>query len=225
MVAGVMSGRRKALSAGVLTASGRLGHASRALVWYNRNMSANRRRSGALVGALLVFAAVLASVPQTRALLRSVAYRTGLLQKHAPLAAGQSLGRVDVVALDGSNVALAIRPGHAAVINVFTTWCSPCRQEMPALARNAPRLEQSGIDVIGVDQAESISAVRHFSREYGVQYPLYIDGDRTTATSLNARVIPTTIFVDANGIVKLIHVGPVDDADLVALSRGPRDVR
>jgi peroxiredoxin len=181
-------------------------------------MGASRGRSRALIAGLLVFAAILAVAPGTRSLLRTFAYRTGLLQKSRPLAVGQSLGRLSLTALDGSAVTLSVRPGHASVINVFTTWCPPCRDEAPMLASQTPRLARAGIDVLGVDQAENPDAVQTFARAYDLRYPLYIDGDRTTTTSLDARVIPTTVFVDANDVVRAIHVGPLAKSDLFAMT-------
>jgi hypothetical protein len=80
-------------------------------------------------------------------------------------------------------------------------------------------LQAAGIDVIGIDQAESGAQVSDFLREHGVSYPVYIDADQSTRTSLDARVIPTTVVVDGNNVVKYVHVGPLDVSELVALAR------
>jgi len=105
------------------------------------------------------------------------------------------------------------------LINVFTSWCPSCNEEMPALSHAAPALARDGIDVVGIDQAESSEQVQRFVQAYDVHYPVYIDADSSTRKLLGARIIPTTLFVDRRGIVRLVHVGPLDVASFLTLAR------
>jgi cytochrome c biogenesis protein CcmG, thiol:disulfide interchange protein DsbE len=210
------------LSAGVLTGSGRLGHAPVALVWYNRSMNASRGRGAALIAALLVLAAALS--PPARPFVRQAAYRLGLLRDPQPLERGRPLNGFSVVTLDGSSVVLHPRPGHAMLINVFATWCPPCQAETPLLVSLAPALQRAGVDVVGVDQAESLPQVERFTSAYGVPYPVYVDQNQTTKITLDARVIPTTLLVDRRDIVRFVYIGPLDSSEMLAMSKMARKI-
>lgn len=102
------------------------------------------------------------------------------------------------------------------LINVFAGWCEPCRYELPALASVAPRLEREGVDVVGIDQAESAAQVERVTQVFDLRYPTYIDVDRSTQTMLGARIIPTTIVVDRNAVVRYEHAGPLDASGFLA---------
>ena len=189
-----------------------------ALVWYNRSMNASRARGAALIAALLVLIALGAS-PMLRSFARQGAYRLGILKPVRPIATGQTLGTLNLTDLDGSVQAVRARPGRRLLINVFATWCEPCQAETPFLASAAPRLQREGIDVVGVDQAEPPQSVARFVQSFGVAYPTYVDPNRWSPLSLDARVIPTTILVGSDDVVKTIHVGPLDEAGLLAMTR------
>lgn len=181
-------------------------------------MKASRARGAALIAALLVVIALMAS-PTLRSLVRHAAYRLGVLSPPRPIAAGQPLGTLQLTGLDGSPEALQARPGRRLLINVFATWCVPCQSEAPLLTAAASHLRDEGIDLVGVDQAESPQDVARFLKTYRVAYPTYIDATRSSVLSLDARMIPTTLLVGSDNVVKVIHVGPLDASDLVAMTR------
>lgn len=132
---------------------------------------------------------------------------------------GKPLDRLSLVALDGSTVSIRPRTGHALLINVFATWCPPCQQETPMLVSLAPTLRRAGIDMVGVDQAESLPQVARFVSMFSVPYPIYVDENDSTTVTLDARVIPTTLLVDRYDIVRSVHVGPLDEPGLLAIAR------
>ncbi len=173
--------------------------------------------SAEVVAALLVLLAALS--PPGRPFLRQAAYRLGLRSMAKPPEPGKPLDSLSLLALDGSTVLVRPRTGHAMLINVFATWCPPCQLETPMLVGLAPTLLRSGVDIVGVDQAESPPQVERFASTYAVPYPLYIDENSVTTIALDARVIPTTLLVDRHDIVRYIHVGPIDSAELLAMTR------
>lgn len=130
---------------------------------------------------------------------------------------GDRLTAIRVQSLAGQAITLAPR-GRPRVINVFATWCPPCRAEMPALRAFAARLRERGIETVGIDQEEDAARVSVFARDYRIRYPLFIDTTNVTHDLLGARVIPTTIFVDANGIIRWEHSGPLDSSGFDALA-------
>jgi cytochrome c biogenesis protein CcmG/thiol:disulfide interchange protein DsbE len=145
--------------------------------------------------AVLVVAVALAGVVQH-------------LRRHV-LHAGDRLVPLRVSSLYGGDVTLA-PGGHAMLVNVFATWCPPCRAETPALAAAAPALRKRGIEVVGIDQEESAQAVAAFARRYALPYQVYIDTSGVTHDLLGARIIPTTMLIDDSGVIRYEHAGPLD---------------
>jgi thiol-disulfide isomerase/thioredoxin len=135
-----------------------------------------------------------------------------------PVRSGEPLRGLSVHKLDGSPISLGTRPGHWTLINVFASWCTPCRDEFPDLAKAAVTLRARGVDVVGIDQAEGAASVLSVSQQFGLQYPMFLDSDLVSQHRLGARVIPETISVDPMGIVRAIHSGPLDEAGFIALA-------
>lgn len=130
---------------------------------------------------------------------------------------GDRLTPLALSELTGQRFVLA-PTGHVQVINIFATWCTPCRDEMPGFASAAQRLRARGIDVIGIDQAENGAQVARFKEEFKIGFPLYIDTSGITHAALGARLIPTTILVGSDGRIKWIHPGPVSPLEILTLA-------
>lgn len=133
------------------------------------------------------------------------------------LRTGDRLQSLRVFSLNGTS-SEARTSGRAQLINIFATWCPPCRQEAPAIAQLALDMKSRDVDVVGVDQEEPAAAVEQFARSFHLPYPLYIDRTNVTHDRLGARIIPTTIFVDAQGIIRWQRSGPLTRADLRSLA-------
>jgi thiol-disulfide isomerase/thioredoxin len=132
------------------------------------------------------------------------------------LHAGDRLVPMAVSSLAGNGYTLA-PDGRPQIIHVFATWCEPCRLEMPAFARTAEVLRAGGVAVIAIDQEEAANTVAAFAREFNLPFPVYIDTRNVTQNILGARMIPTTIFVDGNGVIRWEHPGPMTRHDLSIL--------
>ena len=102
--------------------------------------------------------------------------------------------------------------GSPAYINVFATWCSPCRREFPAIARQVQRYRDR-IAFLLVDEQESISSVQSFALQLGVTAPVAVDRGQFAAT-FDVRGLPESIFIDRQGIVRYIYRGIIPDGVL-----------
>lgn len=131
---------------------------------------------------------------------------------------GDHLVPISLETVEGSRYTLH-PSSQPQIINVFATWCPPCRMETPAFASLARSLQRRGVAVVGIDQQETPAAALQFSREFSLPYPVYIDTAGITRYVLGARVIPTTIYVDAQGIVRWEHTGPLSAQDIAALAQ------
>jgi cytochrome c biogenesis protein CcmG/thiol:disulfide interchange protein DsbE len=102
-----------------------------------------------------------------------------------------------------------------AVINMWASWCGPCRDELPVMQR----LFTSGkIKVVGVDVGDDREAAASFGAARGVTFPTLYDRDRRLLAALGRSTLPVTVFVDAAG-QEYVHPMPVDEAELAELVR------
>lgn len=111
-------------------------------------------------------------------------------------------------AVDRSGVA-----GVPVVLNFWATWCGPCRIEMPNL-QNASEKFDGKVAFIGVNQAEAAPNIVEFRDEFSLTYPLLVDQERTVNNLYGVTSLPTTIFIDANGIVREVIIGTVSQGVL-----------
>ena len=115
--------------------------------------------------------------------------------------------------LDGQPVQLSELRGQPVVINFWATWCGPCRSEMPSLQTAAARFDRQVV-VVGVDQGEEISPVQEFVDDLGVTFPIALDKEMAVGARYNVKGMPTTFFVDENGIIRHIWVGEMNSVIL-----------
>lgn len=117
-------------------------------------------------------------------------------------------------ALTGEASALDARRGKPFVINLWATWCPPCRREMPMLVEEAAR---SAVPILLVNQGEDAERVRTWLHGQGLTAPhVLLDRDQRTAAAIGSTGLPTTLFVDSKGIIRLAHVGEISRAALLA---------
>ena len=120
---------------------------------------------------------------------------------------------------DGSNstvsLALSSLVGQPLVINLWASWCGPCRREMPMMARVAQ--ERNEVQMLFVNQAESLAQVQRYLYEERLELAwLLLDRQGQLADAMQAVGLPTTLFVDAQGMVQQRHVGEISEAALQA---------
>lgn len=118
--------------------------------------------------------------------------------------------------LDGGPITLGTGMHGTYVYNVFTTWCPSCREELPAFADMARKLQRRGVKVYGIDQGESPETVRAFTQANALPFETVLDSDRTSNSVLGANMIPTTVIV-RDGVVVATWSGPLSPAGLTAL--------
>lgn len=123
--------------------------------------------------------------------------------------------------LDGQRMGLAQLRGKPVLLNVWATWCHPCRQEIPALEQLHRTYGPRGLQVIGVsiDAGDQQQGIREFLGEYGASYPVWLDPDSEITTAFSTMGVPNTFLIGPEGQVLWKHVGPVtaDNAELLRL--------
>jgi thiol-disulfide isomerase/thioredoxin len=103
----------------------------------------------------------------------------------------------------GGTDALANYRGKVVLVNLWATWCPPCRDEVPALEQLYRKNRAKGFVVLGIDQGESASVAMNFAQRYNVTFPVLIDDGQQYGRAYAAQGLPTSILVDRGGkIVK-----------------------
>lgn len=103
--------------------------------------------------------------------------------------------------------------GKPVVINFWASWCAPCRVEMPSL-QQASVTYNGRAAFIGINQGEDFATITEFGNEYSVTYPLLMDPDNRVNRLYEVSSLPTTVFVDQNGIVREVVIGILSEAVL-----------
>ncbi len=126
----------------------------------------------------------------------------------------QPLPAMVLTDLDGRDVAIDTLAGQPLVINVWATWCGPCRRELPMLIEAQRRLPD--VRFVFVDAGETADAVRRFFSSQGLQTPRHVllDTGGALVAHYNVRGYPTTLFMDAGGQLRDTHLGELSAATL-----------
>ncbi|GMQ77918.1 MAG: hypothetical protein BMS9Abin02_0409 [Anaerolineae bacterium] len=96
-------------------------------------------------------------------------------------------------------------------LNLWATWCAPCRIEMPALQEAKEKHHEQGLVILALNQDESADVARqYFYDEMGLTFtPLLAENSTVAAIYSGMNVLPTSYFIDQEGIVSSIHRGPL----------------
>lgn len=146
-----------------------------------------------------------------------------------PPRVGDPLRALPVQSLAGEPVDLARYRGRAVLLNLWATWCPPCRAEMPYLQVLHERYRGRGLAVVGisVDDGSAQPQVEAFLEEIGAGYDQLLDPAMVSMDRLGVLGLPATFLVDAEGTVTDFRLGPIseDDAGFVEAIEAilPRD--
>ncbi len=115
----------------------------------------------------------------------------------------------------GDPVSLADLRGRVVLLNIWATWCHPCRTEIPELQALFEKEQARGLEVVGVsiDAGGEDEDVAEFAEKYGVTYPIWRDGDGRVSTTFAAVGVPASYLIDREGVLRWSHLGPVTASD------------
>ena len=136
----------------------------------------------------------------------------------APLPPAPAVGHpapaLSLPQLEGELLTLADLRGQPVVLNFWASWCGPCRAEMPELQRLSDRLGPAGLVVLGVNQGETAAAVADYRAELAVDFPTLLDQRLGASREYGVNSLPTTFFIDREGVIRRLFIGPMTDAVL-----------
>jgi len=120
-----------------------------------------------------------------------------------------------VATLDGQTLRLADLRGQVVLVNIWATWCAPCRVEMPLLEATWNRHRAAGLVLLGasVDQGDP-AAVRAFVTERGITYPIAIVGGDVISALGGVDGYPTSVLIGRDGVIRHRVMGPIGPLSL-----------
>jgi peroxiredoxin len=137
---------------------------------------------------------------------------------------GSTAGRVEVglpapayatVSLAGDSVSLAQQKGKVVLLNIWATWCHPCRDEIPVLRAIHGRYRDRGLELIGVsvDTDGTDEVIRSFMKDFEMTFPIWRDPEERISTQFLAVSVPATFLIDKTGILRWRKTGPIGAND------------
>ena len=161
-------------------------------------------------------------VPQSSALIALAGLLTvlGCEVPQGPPGVGDPAPAITAVALgDGASVSLEDYEGDVVLVNLWATWCAPCRFETPYLQSIYQENADRGLRIVGisVDSNSSLPAVKRFLEEMAVTYDILLDPDMISTNVFGAIGLPASFLLDRNGIIRFFQYGPILEGDPVFL--------
>jgi len=117
--------------------------------------------------------------------------------------------------LDGETVTLSDLRGQAVLINLWATWCPPCRAEMPAIQKLYAEYKDQGFEVMAVNMTyqDIPTAVLPFTQEHALTFPVLLDETGDVASKYELRSLPSSFFINRDGFIQEVVIGgPMSEA-------------
>jgi len=120
----------------------------------------------------------------------------------------------ELAMIDGSLMRLSDYRGQPVALNFWTTWCPGCGAELPRLEKTMEEHADEGLVVLAVNGGEWPANVESFLEERGVELDVPLDAKKEVYNHYNIKGLPTTIWIDRDGIVRAVHIGVLSDEEL-----------
>ncbi len=115
--------------------------------------------------------------------------------------------------LDGASIRLSDLRGQPVIVNVWASWCPPCKREMPAFQRVYQEYESRGLVILAVDaiQQDNLEDVRLFVSNNALTFPILLDERSEVLSLYQISAFPSTFFVDPQGVIRKVVIGAVSE--------------
>lgn len=122
--------------------------------------------------------------------------------------------------LAGDTFDLSAAQGKPVVLNFWATWCGPCQRELPALQAASERYGDRVL-IVGVDQGEAPAVVQQYVDQLGLTFLIPLDAEFAVSEQYNVRGLPTTFFIDPQGVIRQLWLGEMNS---ITLAEGVADI-
>ncbi len=111
--------------------------------------------------------------------------------------------------LQGETVSLADLRGQVVLVNLWATWCPPCREEMPVLQSYYEAHKEDGFLIVAINDGDPAEDVTTFVQTYGLTFPVWLDPEYRTERSFKTMSLPSSFVIDRKGTVRLAWTGAI----------------
>ncbi len=146
----------------------------------------------------------------------AVSPTTSSLGTTVGLQIGDAAPNFTLKTLDGKQVSLSDYQGKAVMINFWFATCPGCLAETPGIERFYAAQQAAGKSfvILAVNSVDDAPTAQQFVQQYGITYTPVLDDNQRVATLYNLNATPTSYFIDRQGIIRFVQVGPIDEATL-----------
>jgi peroxiredoxin len=171
-----------------------------------------------IAGAALLVSVLLIAVTQVRRVVpRSPqsdedAIDNPIHGRHGPIAAGEKAAAFKLADLRGDSVSIAELRGKVVFLNIWATWCAPCREEMPSMEKLYQRLrDNKGFVMLAVSQdTSSRDEVMAYVKKHGYHFDVLLDPTNAVAEAYKVSGVPETFIINREGRIVAHHSGAFD---------------
>jgi thiol-disulfide isomerase/thioredoxin len=140
-----------------------------------------------------------------------IGYRHFIKPRKSAFGIGHAVPEFSVKKLDGTEFKLSNLAGKTVLINIWATWCAPCREEMPSLGRLHSKVAGKGIEIMAISiDTNGPVEVRKFVEKNGIQFPVYLDPENRVGAFFRTTGVPETFIMDRSGTLIKKFIGPRD---------------
>jgi thiol-disulfide isomerase/thioredoxin len=119
--------------------------------------------------------------------------------------------------MEGGKLRLSELRGAPALLELWATWCLPCKQQARILHELAPQIEERGVEVLAVDVGEARKVVEAYLEESPKEFPVLLDRGQVLARLLDIGELPVLVLLDASGYVAGVHLGLAQPEEVLDL--------
>ncbi|QOT00609.1 thiol-disulfide oxidoreductase ResA [Brevibacterium sp. JNUCC-42] len=127
---------------------------------------------------------------------------------------GDKAPNFSLQSLEGQPMTLADLKGKGVILNFWGSWCEPCRNEMPDLEKVWLANKDQNIVIVGVNVGESEVSAQQFVRQMKTTFPILMDKQKEVTKVYNIGKMPTTFYIDQDGIVRDIMIGQMNEKSI-----------
>jgi len=131
-----------------------------------------------------------------------------------PVAVDYPSPHLALVDLDGNDVSLSDHLGSVVLVNLWATWCPPCKEEMPTLQTFYDKYRSKGFVLLAINQEETREIVQPFVNEFGLTFPVWLDENYQAQRVFNTANLPSSYVIDRTGRVRLMWIGGISKKNL-----------
>ena len=111
--------------------------------------------------------------------------------------------------IQGNKTSLKDYLGKVTLVNMWATWCPPCKAEMPTLETFYEAYKKDGFVIVGINDGDTLDLVAPFVKNFGLTFPVWLDEQYQSEKAFNTMNLPSSYVIDRKGTVRLMWIGAI----------------